>query len=163
VFEGRVRSPAASPRWAAATELPDDPSAEQVEAWVELAELVADSAFRAHLRQVTEIGVQIESHRWLVDIGEAQEQSEAALQREVPAGSAEAARIVAQILACSPGRTRQAELLAQLETADDPRIERYWQLTSIISGKGPFPSPLPAFRWLASALRASQIETEAGR
>ncbi len=50
----------------------------------------------------------------------------------------------------------------QQDHPDDPRIERYWQLTTIISGKGPVPSPLPAFRWFASALRASQDATEAG-
>ncbi len=50
VFDGLDPSPARSPRWAAGTELPDDPSAEQVEAWVELAELVADKTFRELMR-----------------------------------------------------------------------------------------------------------------
>ncbi len=163
VFEGLDPSPARSPRWAAAAELPDDPSAEQVEAWIELAELVADKAFRELMRKVTDIGVQIQADRWLVDLGQAQEQAEAALQRGVPPASAEAAGVVAQILAGTPALTRQAELLTQLDGANDPRFERYWQLTSIISGRGPFPSPLPALRWLASALRASQDGNEAGR
>jgi DNA-binding transcriptional MerR regulator len=163
VFHGLNPSPARSPRWAAAPELPDDPSAEQVEAWIELAELVTDRAFRARMRQVTEIGVEIQNDRALVDVGLAQEEAEAARQRGVPPGSAEAARIVAQILADTPARRQRAEMLAQLETATDPRIERYWQLTTIISGAGPFHSPLPALRWLASALRASQDGNEAGR
>lgn len=163
VFRGLEPSPAGSPRWAAGTELPDDPSAEQVEAWVELAELVADGGFRARMRQVTDIGVQLQANLGLVDLGQAQEASEAARRRGVTPDSAEAALIVAQILAGTPGQTRQAELLAQLETGTDPRIERYWQLTAIISGRGPFSSPLPALRWLASALRASQDQDEAGR
>jgi DNA-binding transcriptional MerR regulator len=156
VFEGLDPSPARSPRWAAGPELPDDPSPEQVEAWVELAELVADDAFRALMRQVTDIGVQIQAGQSLIDVGRAQEEAEAARQRGVPPGSAEAARIVAQILEGAPGRARQAEVLAQLEIATDPRIERYWQLTAIISGRRPFSSPLPPLRWLASALRASE-------
>lgn len=157
VFAGLDPSPARSPRWAAAPDLPDDPSAEQVEAWVELAELAGDRSFRDRIRQqVTEIGVQVQADCWLVDLGQAQDEAEAAWRRGVPPDSAEAARIVARILAGTPGATRQAELLAQLETAEDPRIERYWELTAIISGAGPFPSPLPAFRWLAAALRAGR-------
>jgi hypothetical protein len=54
-------------------------------------------------------------------------------------------------------------LLAQLEAATDPRIERYWELTAVISGRGPFPSLQRALEWLAAALRASQGQKEAGR
>ena len=154
------QSPARFARWAAAPELPDDPSAEQVEAWVELAELVADRTFREQVRQVAGIGVQIQSGRWLVDVERAQDEAEAARQRGVPPGSAEAARIVERILAGAPGGLRRAELLAQLEAATDPRIERYWELTAIISGRGPFPSLQPALEWLAAALRASQDRKE---
>ena len=67
VFRGLDPSPARFARWAAAPDLPDDPSAEQVEAWVDLAELVADRGFREQVRQVAGIGVQIQSGRWLVD------------------------------------------------------------------------------------------------
>lgn len=163
VFEGLDPSPARSPRWTAGTELPDDPSAEQVEAWIELAELVADTTFRELMRQVTDIGVQIQTGQLPVDVGRAQEEAEAARQRGVPPDSAEAAEVVAEIFAGNPARTRLAELLARLPTATDTRIERYWQLTALISGTGPFSSPLPAFRWLASALDASQSGKEADR
>jgi len=46
---------ARAPRWGAAWNLPDDPSPEQVDAWVELAELVSDPDFRRRVRQVTGI------------------------------------------------------------------------------------------------------------
>ena len=163
VFRGLDPSPARFARWAAAPELPDDPSAEQVEAWVELAELVADRTFREQVRQVAGIGLQIQSGRWLVDVERAQDEAEAARQRGVPPGSAEAARIVERILAGAPGGLRRAELLAQLEAATDPRIERYWELTAVISGRGPFPSLQRALEWLAAALRAGQDRAEAGR
>jgi len=55
VFEGLEPSPAGAARWAAAPNLPDDPSPEQVDAWVELAELVSDPDFRRRVRQVTGI------------------------------------------------------------------------------------------------------------
>jgi hypothetical protein len=45
VFEGI--NAARAPRWGAAWNLPDDPSPEQVDAWVELAELVSDPDFPA--------------------------------------------------------------------------------------------------------------------
>jgi DNA-binding transcriptional MerR regulator len=80
-----------------------------------------------------------------------------------PARFARWARIVAQILDGTPGAQRRPELLAQLEAGTDPRIERYWELTAIISGRGPFPSLQRALEWLAAALRASQDPKEAGR
>ena len=107
VFHGLDPSPARFARWAAAPDLPDDPSAEQVEAWVDLAELVADRGFREQVRQVAGIGVQIQSGRWLVDVERAQDEAEAACQRGVPPESAEAARIVAQILDGTPGAQRR--------------------------------------------------------
>ena len=45
-FEARMRS--------AAPELPDDPAPEQVDAWIELAELVQDAGFRAAIRRMSE-------------------------------------------------------------------------------------------------------------
>ena len=45
-FAARMRS--------AAPELPDDPTPEQVDAWIELAELVQDPAFKASIRRMSE-------------------------------------------------------------------------------------------------------------
>ena len=42
VFAGLDPSPARFARWAAGPDLPDDPSPEQVEAWIELAGLASD-------------------------------------------------------------------------------------------------------------------------
>jgi DNA-binding transcriptional MerR regulator len=157
VFAGLDPSPARFARWAAAPDLPDDPSAEQVEAWVDLAELVADRDFRQQVRRVVgSTGIQIQSGRWLADVERTQDEAMAAHRRGVPPDSAEAAQIVERILAGTPGGQRRAELLAQLEAATDPRIERYWELTAVISGRGPFPSIQRALEWLAAALRASQ-------
>src|SRR6201999_1301231 len=150
VFTGLDPSPARSARWAAAPDLPDDPSAEQVEAWVDLAELVADRDFREQIRRVVDVGIQVQSGAWLADVDRAQDEAEAARQRGVPPGSAEAAQIVERILAGTPGGRRRPELLAQLEAGTDPRIERYWELTAVISGRGPFPSLQPALKWLAA-------------
>jgi DNA-binding transcriptional MerR regulator len=59
VFGGLDPSPAWAPRWNAAPNLPDDPSPEQVDAWVEIAELVSDPGFRQQIRQVLDLAAQV--------------------------------------------------------------------------------------------------------
>ena len=62
----------------------------------------------------------------------------AAVLRECPPDSAEAAQVVNRILEPFGGRLRREELLAGLEAVTDPRIEQYWQLTATINGWPPF-------------------------
>jgi DNA-binding transcriptional MerR regulator/AcrR family transcriptional regulator len=137
-------------RWSTGHNLPDDPSPEQIDAWLELAELAADPGFRHCLRQVTCHGI-----AWQADNGllsRAQESAEEALERDIAPGSAEAARIVDAILTGTAADQRRGELLTQLEDIIDPRIERYWKLTATINGWPSFESPVPAFEWLMAAL-----------
>jgi DNA-binding transcriptional MerR regulator len=70
VFEGLEPSPAHAQRWAAAPNLPDDPSPEQVDAWVELAELVSDRDFRQRIRQVTDYGIYMKASDGLEDLAD---------------------------------------------------------------------------------------------
>ncbi|MFF0294997.1 MerR family transcriptional regulator [Kitasatospora sp. NPDC004614] len=150
----------------AVPELPEEPSAAQVTAWVELAELTRDQEFRASLRrmaayQATEraAGDTTGLHHELTE--HVREAVGAALESGVEPGSAQAARVVAGLTA------RYAEvferpddaalrtwLLTRLEVAGDPRVERYWELLARING-WPVPPPLtPVFGWLAAALAA---------
>jgi DNA-binding transcriptional MerR regulator len=165
VFPGWDPSQGVAMRWGAAWMLPDDPSPEQVDAWVELAELVSDQGFRQRIRQVTGIGRQADARDGLWDwLGWAHQNAEAAVLRGCPPESAEAAQVVALILGPVPGDRPpdhplnrppgREELIAGLEAVTDPRIDRYWQLTAIINGRPPFPSALPASAWLLAALRA---------
>jgi DNA-binding transcriptional MerR regulator len=153
VFAGLDPSPARFARWAAGPDLPDDPSPEQVEAWIELAGLAGDPDFRQRVRQAAEIGIAIQAGRWLLDDRQAQQAAGEALRRGVRPGSAEGARVLEAILAGTAGSQQRGTLLAQLEAATDPRVERYWQLTAVIAGRGPFSSQAP-LKWLAAALRA---------
>jgi DNA-binding transcriptional MerR regulator len=57
VFAGLDPSPARFARWSAGPDLPEDPSPEQVEAWIELAGLAGDPDFRQQIRQAAEIGI----------------------------------------------------------------------------------------------------------
>jgi DNA-binding transcriptional MerR regulator len=156
-FEGLEPSPATAARWAAAPNLPDDPSPEQVDAWVELAEMVGDRDFRQRIRQVTDYGLQLQDDDALQNwLGWVQENAVAAALRGCPPDSAEAAQVVDRIMAPAPGSQDRAGLLTGLEAFTDPRIERYWTLTATINGWPPFPSHMPAFEWLLAALRAHE-------
>jgi DNA-binding transcriptional MerR regulator len=157
VFEGLEPNPASAARWAAAPNLPDDPSPEQVDAWVELAEMVGDRDFRQRIRQVTDYGMQLQASDELQQwVGWAQENAVAAVLRRCPPDSAEAAQVVDRVMAIAPASLDRAGLLAGLEAFADPRIERYWQLTATINGWPPFPSLSPALEWLLAALRARE-------
>ena len=157
VFEGLEPSPAIATRWAGAADLPDDPAPEQVDAWVELAEMVGDQDFRRLIRQITDHGMQMQASGRLQDwVQWAQESAVAAVLRGCPPDSAEASQVVDQIMAAAPGSQDRAWLVAGLEAFTDPRIDRYWQLTAAINGRPPFPSLTSALEWLLAALRAHE-------
>jgi DNA-binding transcriptional MerR regulator len=148
-------------------ELPDDPSPEQVEAWVELAELVQDPGFRAAIRRMAEhqaeeraqgdtTGLHQELYRDVRDrVG-------AAVADGVAPASLEGIAVVAYLAgryAETFNRPDDARLrlwmLKRLEVADDPRAERYWHLLSVING-WPVPESLvPVSTWFIEALRGA--------
>ena len=140
----------------AAPELPDDPTPEQVDAWIELAELVQDDGFRASIRRMSE------QHAATRDETPGDMQAVAALVAErggaareagVEPGSTEAEAIVAELLPAF-GDPDRAELADRLATSTDPRAERYWQLLAVVNGWPPVPATVPAWEWLIAALRA---------
>jgi len=149
-------------------ELPDDPSPEQADAWVELAELVQDRDFRAGIRRAAAYqakeraeGVQTGTgaDRQLVDLvlqrtGEAREAGiEPAAEAAGPVLD-ELAGAFAELFGRPDGREFRAWLLERMENGNDPRYERYWQLIAVINGWPVAPSLGPAFDWLVAALRA---------
>jgi DNA-binding transcriptional MerR regulator len=157
VFDGLDVDPAFVSRMRSAQpELPDDPSPEQVDAWIELAELVQDEGFRARIRRMSE-----EAARRPAPQGDMRETAALvasrggdALARGVAPGSPEAEAIVAEILAAF-GTDDRAELASRFETGTDARAERYWQLLAIVNGWPAIPTTVPAWEWTIAALRAS--------
>jgi DNA-binding transcriptional MerR regulator len=147
-------------------DLPDDPAPEQVDAWVELAELVQDTDFRASIRRMAEYqaeqradGDQTGLHTQLTAV--VREKVEAAMEAGIdPAG--QQARPVLDGLAAeyaeafgrTDGREFRGWLLGRLDVANDPRAERYWQLLALINGWPAQPSLAPVFDWFLTALRA---------
>jgi DNA-binding transcriptional MerR regulator len=160
VFEGLEIDPAFEARMrSAAPSLPDDPSPEQVDAWIELAELVQDADFRARIRAMSE---QHAASPPPGDMSRAaalvSSRAGAALAAGVAPGSEEAEAVVAEILPAF-GDVSRSELADRLAVGTDARAERYWQLLAIINGWPPVPTSVPAWEWLIAALRRRPART----
>jgi DNA-binding transcriptional MerR regulator len=147
-------------------ELPDDPEAEQVQAWAELAELSQDPDFRASMRRMARDeaaefgqGSAPVLRRGLVAV--VRDQVSPALAARIEPTSLQAAPVVAaltahyaRILGRPDDAGLQRQLLARLEAVNDPRRERYLTLLTVING-WPAPESLtPVLDWSIQALAA---------
>ncbi|GIH28145.1 hypothetical protein Aph01nite_64550 [Acrocarpospora phusangensis] len=146
--------------------LPDDPEPDQVEAWVELAELTQDPDFRTAVRRMAEYqaderarGDTTGLHHDLTET--VRRQINDALTAGVAPASAEAEVIVdaitaryAQVFSRADDTDLRRWLLTRLEIANDPRAERYLHLLAVINGWPVAPSLTPVFAWFIESLRA---------
>lgn len=140
-------------------ELPDDPSPEQVDAWIELAGLVADEGFQQRAREMVLAGgtAQTSTGQTLpegTDYRVVTEQLQRAVADGVDPGSEAGREILDRVVPPGTPAAERERLLDQLETFTDERVERYWQLVGVLNGRPLFAPAVPAFRWLISALRA---------
>ena len=147
-------------------ELPDDPEPHQVQAWVELAELVQDPDFRASVRRMAEhqaaerdAGDRTGLHPDLSDY--VRERVTAALTAGIdPAGSTAAPILddlverYAETFQTTDTPNYRNALLRRLEIANDPRTERYLNLLHVINGWPTQPSRTPIFDWFTCALHS---------
>jgi DNA-binding transcriptional MerR regulator len=134
-------------------ELPDDPEPGQIEAWIELAGLARDPAFRDGLRLLAERHAADRDPTVLRrdPVALVRDEAGPALAAGLDPASAQAGPVVAAVLARYPVRDR---LAAQLEAARDPRRERYLELLSVVNG-WPAPESLaPVLGWFLAALRS---------
>jgi DNA-binding transcriptional MerR regulator len=170
VFADHQDNPFAQRMRAALPVLPDEPSPEQIDAWVELAGLVHDSEFRARIREMIVEGERQRAASGITEIDEAtQRAGQAVVDRAgtavsegVATNSPEALAIVNEVVplfaaAASKGDSPEyrRELAHQLAKFSDRRVERYWQLIGIIN-EWPAQSPLmPRYEWFMAALDAS--------
>lgn len=148
-------------------DLPEDATPAQLDAWIELAELVGDGDFRRRVRSMAERGAAGRDEA-PTDPARAQAINAVVLERAGGAvaaglepGSAAAARVLDEVLvvlAEAYGRPDDAAFrvwLADLiDDFADQRVERYWELLGTINGWPPRPSSGPAWGWLLRALRA---------
>jgi DNA-binding transcriptional MerR regulator len=135
--------------------LPDDPTPEQVDAWVELAEMVQDPEFRAQMRNVFEFnsadynrGAPAGRAMWfpmrLLQLGAD------ARERGIDPESPEAEAIVREVL----GGGDLAVVLERMEAVSNDRLARYRELLSTLKGGTPAGAHRPEFAWVVAALRA---------
>ncbi|MFD9374232.1 MerR family transcriptional regulator [Streptomyces sp. NPDC059999] len=136
-------------------ELPHDPTPEQVDAWIELAELVRDPGFRTRMRTMLELstpapgqgrppGASIWWARQVVQtVAEARERGTA------PEGPA-----AAEVLSRLFGDADRAAVLVCLEAGIAAGAERYRRLAARVRGHYASPDATEELEWLARALRA---------
>ncbi|MFJ5263437.1 TIGR03086 family metal-binding protein [Streptomyces sp. NPDC088387] len=165
----------------AGADLPDDPTDEQVEAWLELGELLAGEELRPAMRRIAEYGARhaqgaqdsatAEEMRALTDAWTARVRT--AMRAGTAADSPAADQVVADIVAAwlpsranitpavtSDGAAARERLRDQLTAAAEPAVERFWQLLCVLGGH-----PAPAGiadegQWLITALRANPAPGE---
>lgn len=146
-------------------ELPDTPEAEQLQAWVELAEVSLDPDFRAVMRRMVEDQAADQARSNTTgprrDIAAAiRDHVGPALTAGIDPASPQAGLIVAALTAHYAhllGRPDDVELrrrlATRLECVNDPRRERYLRLLAVVNG-WPAPESLaPVFDWSVQALR----------
>ncbi|MFG1610953.1 MerR family transcriptional regulator [Actinoplanes sp. NPDC049265] len=135
-------------------DLPDDPTPEQVDAWIELAELLQDPDFRARMRVFLRLntpvpgrpqppGARIWWARQVVEIV-------AGARRDGmrPDGPDAAALVADMFRADDP-----AAVLASLEAGIEAGADRYRRLVAAVRGQRSAPDASAELRWLVTALR----------
>ncbi|GAA0424664.1 MerR family transcriptional regulator [Acrocarpospora corrugata] len=137
-------------------ELPDDPTDAQVDAWVELAELVGDEAFRLRVREMAEAGARNTGASPIGEPAAVLQHAGAASGAGLDPASPEAQPVVDLIVDPGLGGAERRALADQLATFTDVRVERYWQLMGVLNDRPPFPPAAAAFEWLIAALRANR-------
>ncbi|SEE36425.1 DNA-binding transcriptional regulator, MerR family [Streptomyces sp. 2231.1] len=150
---------------AATPDLPDDPSDEQVAAWVELAELVGDEDFRARMRRTAvrqaagrPLHIESEAGEDLTDF--TRQKVAEAMEAGIDPLSDRAVPIIddlvhrfARVFTRTPDRAFRNWMAQQFEEAHDPQVDRYWRLVWIVNGWEVVPGLTPVYPWLVQALR----------
>jgi hypothetical protein len=77
-----------------------------------------------------------------------------AVDASIAPQSEEGRVILNRIVSANLPSHEQSSLLEWLDTVTEPRVERYWQLLSLIHGQVPANPSVPAFQWLAEAVNA---------
>jgi DNA-binding transcriptional MerR regulator len=147
---------------ASVPELPDDPTPEQCDAWIELASMLGDPGFVANVRSSAKDVW--DNHTF--DPGAWQRESASIVARAKEAvargdePTSESGKSLAQEWLETSARLLGRELddefkkwLYSKYAQHDPRASRYWELVAIMKGQSPNSSPNREWTWLAEAMR----------
>ncbi|GAA3932717.1 helix-turn-helix domain-containing protein [Actinoplanes auranticolor] len=145
-------------------DLPDEPTPDQVDAWIELAGLVQDPDFRARLRTFLELntpapgqpappGATIWWARQVVNtVAQAREDG---VNPDEPGA--------AELISAMFGTADLSAVLASLEAGIDAEAERYRRLVARVRGQRSAPDATEELQWLAAALRTATSGAAAQR
>ena len=149
-------------------QLPDTPTQEQLDAWLELSEMMLDPQFQQFARRAversaagrgeargTERGPQPDPHS--VFAQNLDRTVGAALREGIAPDSPAAAEVVDRLLDNRGPERRAAvrtRIRAQLDAGIDGRLERYRRLLAILQGRQPPTPRTAAWTWLADAIDA---------
>ncbi|MFJ3205718.1 MerR family transcriptional regulator [Streptomyces sp. NPDC086989] len=142
-------------------ELPDDPTSEQVDAWVELVGLCQSADFRGALRRTAQDQAEELSRRdgialqESLDLAMRERIDEAVSADLLQATDASSADLLADLYARAFERAAAGDLrrwlLARLRTSADPLVERYWKLLATVNGWPPSFALAPVHSWFTGA------------
>ncbi|MFH8973822.1 MerR family transcriptional regulator [Streptomyces sp. NPDC017890] len=150
---------------AATPDLPDDPSTDQVAAWVELAEMIGDEDFRARLRRTAghqanrlTLGIEEEAGDDLMEftrhrLADARNRGIDPLGDEAAPVVDDLVRRFAEVFTRAPDPEFRDWLAQQFEVAHDPRVDEYWRLVWVVNDWQVVPGLVPVYSWLVRALR----------
>ena len=143
---------------ASVPDLPEDASAEQLDAWVELATMLDDESFVASVRAQA-------VNFWSKDVdmmalqkiqGEFTRDAADARARGLDPTSEEATAFVRRYIAkmaAAAGETEE-QVTSRMRTQYDRRAERYWELVAIMKGQARQPEgQLADWKWFGEAMR----------
>ena len=143
-------------------ELPDEPTPEQCDAWIELSSILADPAFIANMRSnASDVwgrdSFDLEASQKASDaiVRRAKQAIEAGIEPISPQGR-ELARNWLETSARLMNREPDAAFrgwLREKYAHHDPRASRYWELVAIMRGHSPDVSPNREWTWILAAMR----------
>ncbi|PBC61003.1 MerR family transcriptional regulator [Streptomyces sp. Tue6028] len=136
-------------------DLPEEPTPEQVDAWVELAEMIQDRGFRARMRKMIEFnaadrGPDVPAGTSVWFMSRLVQLAGEALERGVEPGSPEAEEVLRGLL----GDADRAAVLERMESAAHVEMARFRELNALVRGTEPLSAHREEFAWVLAALRA---------
>lgn len=144
---------------ASAPKLPDEPTPEQLDAWVELAEIVSDPKFVESLRDSARDawgpGFDVSAMRAANDetLARATEARAHGIAPESDGAKPVVDAYVAA-MARAAGNPPDAKFRAGMRQRiqrHDPRASRYWELVAILNGKHEMSSRVDEWKWIVAA------------
>jgi DNA-binding transcriptional MerR regulator len=144
---------------ASTPKLPDDPTPQQLDAWIELTEMVSDPSFVENLRRdAKEVWGKFDMAAMRRAGEEATAAAKDAVARSVAPEAFEARAIVerfGEALAAAGGKPfdeASRKGMRDRFLRRDPRASRYWELVAILNGNPGVNSTVTEWKWLTAAV-----------